>query len=713
MLRIFIIEHASSIMLVSELKGIAPNEFLDSCKERGITSLTPPQELALAAGLLKKRSLVVASPTASGKTLIAEIAMINSVIREQKKAIYVAPLRALVSEKYDEFKSAYPYLKIAISIGELDFLDPWLPKYDIILVSTEKLDSLIRHGASWINDVGCVVFDEIHMLGDASRGSVLEILATKLRRLINSAQIIALSATIGNAKEIAEWLGAGLVESDYRPVKLEKGIVLNDKVYYRDNEEMLLGGSKIPEIRVVEDTIERGKQIIVFYATKRNAEAGAEKIARIVERYVKSDAELAEIAKNIKGVLSRPTSQCEKLAKLIEKGVAFHHSGLVNEQRKIVEDSFRSGKIKVVCSTTTLSLGINMPAHTVLVRDTSRYSEMNGAEKLSVNEMTQLFGRAGRPKYDKEGRALLISKSKSEVIDFYNRYMAAEPEPIDSTLGMLPVLRSHILAFIATEFLRSREAMSGFFSETFYGYQYASMNEINEVISDILDEFVSWSFIEKSKSIYNANRLGKRVSELYIDPLSAKWILDTLPKERDTIANLFMITNAIEMRPYVKAVEDAEEMFYAYKGFIDSWLEGAMNEVGLYDPLRALSTALMLNDWINERSEQEIVEKYSTTPGALHSKLANADWLAYATTELAKIVHVPTIKLIELRLRLRYGIREELLDLVRLEQVGRVRARLMYNNGIKSVADLKKEGSNRIVVGLFGKEVAEKILSQV
>jgi len=591
----------------------------------------------------------------------------------------------------------------------------WLEKYDIIFVSTEKLDSLIRHGAGWINDVGCFVFDEIHMIGDTSRGSVLEILITRLKRAVPNAQIVALSATIGNAKEIAEWLGARLVESSYRPVELKKGIVLDGKVYYRDEEEELLGNSKIPEVRIVEDTLERGKQLILFYSTKRNAEAGAERLAKIVERYIKEDEkkELSEVAKRAKSVLGRPTSQCEKLAKGIENGVAFHHSGLVNEQRKIVEDSFRNGLIKVVCSTTTLSLGINMPAHTVVVRDTSRYSEMEGGEKLSVNEVTQLFGRAGRPKYDKEGRALLIAKSKAEILDLYMRYIDAELEPINSTLGMLPILRTHILAFIATEFLRSKEAITDFFGDSFYGYQYGNIHEISDIIDEIINELLDWRFIEKKGSLYNATKIGKRISELYIDPLSAKWIVDTLPKKRDTIGNLFMITNSIEMRPYVKVVDDAEEGFFRYREFIDEWLEGEMSEFMLYDPLKALSTAYMLNDWINEKSEQEIIEKYSTTPGALYTKLTNADWLIYAASELAKIMHIPNIDLIMLRLRLKYGIKEELLDLVRLEQVGRVRARLMYNNGIKSVADLKKEGASRIVEKLFGKEIAEKIMSQV
>jgi len=149
------------------------------------------------------------------------------------------------------------------------------------------------------------------------------------------------------------------------------------------------------------------------------------------------------------------------------------------------------------------------------------------------------------------------------------RYIDAELEPINSTLGMLPILRTHVLAFIATEFLRSKEAITDFFGDSFYGYQYGSMREISNIIDEIINELLDWRFIEKRGSLYNATKIGKRVSELYIDPLSAKWIVDTLPKKRDIIGNLFMITNSIEMRPYVKVVEDAEEGFFRYREYID------------------------------------------------------------------------------------------------------------------------------------------------
>jgi helicase len=693
-----------------------PKELLESAAARGVSALTPPQELAIANGLLEGRNLVVASPTASGKTFIAEMAIAMCVLRARKKAVYVAPMRALVSEKYEDFKKDYPFLRVAMSIGDLDSLDKWLSDYDIVFASTEKLDSLIRHGVDWLDSIGCVIFDEIHMLDDASRGPTLEILITKMRRTCGSAQMIALSATVGNAREIADWLGAGIVESDYRPVRLERGIVLNGKTYYQEGEEELFGSSTIPEIRVAQDTLHRKKQALVFLSTKRNAEASSERIAQAVSELLTKEerARLSELSGKVLHALPRPTAQCERLAKVVEKGAAFHHAGLVNEQRRLIEEGFKGNALKVLCSTTTLGFGVNLPAHTVLVRDTSRYSDASGSEKMSVNEVTQLFGRAGRPKYDKEGRALLLAKSKGEIMDLYTRYIMGELEPISSKLGVLPVLRTHLLAFVATRMLRTREAMLDFLGETLYGRQFADTREMGRLVTEILRELESWKFIQKLGSAYEPTRLGGRVSELYIDPLTAKWIIDTLPKVTDDVSHLFMICNAVEMRPYVRATEEASELFFNYAGLIES--AGVHPESGgyaYYDPLKPLSTALMLRDWISEVGEREVVKKYNTTPGALFAKLSNSDWMFYASAELARLMKVSPVRLIELRMRAKYGIRKELLDLTRLEQVGRVRARLMYDAGIKKVADLRAEGSAAKVERLFGREIAKRIMEQV
>lgn len=703
-------------MEIKDLKGKLPEEVIESSVKRGIKSLTPPQASAVGEGLLSGKNLVIASPTASGKTFIAEMAMLKTVIWDRKKAVYIAPMRALVTEKYNELKSNYPYIKTAMSIGDLDSLDHWLDRYDVILVSTEKLDSLIRHGVKWLEEIGCVVFDEVHTLDDVSRGPTLEILVTRLKRTCPEAQLIALSATIGNAEEISEWLGSGLVRSEYRPVPLKKGIELKGIVNYSDEEtEELKGTSKLPELLVAEDTLEKGKQILVFYSTRRNAEAGGERMGEMIYKRLdeKSKEALKSLSVEILEALSKPTAQCEKLARQVEHGVAFHHSGLVNRQRNLIEDAFKDGRIKAICATTTLAFGMNLPAHTVLVRDTTRYNGMDGVQKISTNEILQLFGRAGRPAYDKEGRAILIASSEEEALLLYRKYIDAKPEPILSKLGVLPVLRTHILGFIASGFLTRNDSILGFLGETFYGYQQYDQLAISQIVDTILEELLEWQFIKRNGTAYEATKLGSKVSELYIDPISAKWIIDTIPivveMPKDEIPALFMISNTLEMRPYSKATREATEeiVFYSHMlrhtGDLESY----------YEPERPFSTALMLREWISERSEADILKKYGETPGSLYTKITNADWLIYSSIELSKVMRVGYIPLLEMRARLRYGIKKELLDLVRLEQVGRVRARIMYGNGIKGVRDLRKEGAEQKLERLFGKEIAKKIYGQV
>ncbi len=697
-------------MEIYELKGMVPQELIDSAIERNIKELTPPQVLAIRSGLLKNRSIVISAPTASGKTFIAELAMMKSVLWDRTKCIYVAPMRALVNEKYNEIKNAYPFLKIAISMGDLDSVDMWLEKYDVIFVSTEKFDSLMRHGMPWLNYVGCIIFDEVHMIDDPNRGPTLEVLITRLKRTCKNTQIVALSATVGNASELSEWLNAEFVESNYRPVPLHKGITFDGKILYEDHEENLKGSNKIPEIRVVEDTLNMGKQLIIFYATKRNAEAGAERLSEITEKYIDdtNKQSLEKTSDEILHALDKPTSQCEKLSRLSKKGIAFHHGGLVNSQRSIIEEAFRNNNIKAICSTTTLGLGVNLPAHTVLVRDITRYNQMSGSEYMGINEVLQLFGRAGRPRYDKEGRALLIAKDEESAQNLMRRYIRSSPEPILSKLGVEPVLRMHALSFIAGNFLKRRESILDFLTETFYGFNYNSTSELKRIVDDVLDELEDWKFITESDGAYEATRIGRRVSELYLNPVSAKWIIDTLPKVDDDLGLLFMVANTSEMRPYCKVTEEAEELFVHYYDLLESSMEESY-----YEPEKPFSTALMLRDWINEINEQSLQKKYNETPGALYSKLTNADWMLYSSMELAKLVKIKGINLLELRVRVKYGIKRELLDLVRLEQIGRVRARMLFGQGIKTVEDLRKPTSRKTVEKLFGKDITDKILGQL
>lgn len=219
-------------MELTAIKDGIAKEFYEIL-EKEITKLRPAQEKSIKKGLLEGKNLLVCTPTASGKTLIAELAALKSITENRGKAVYIVPLKALASEKYREFKRKYAKIaKVALSIGDIDNSDPHLAEYDLIVMTSEKLDSLIRHNSPWVAGIKTVIIDEIHLLNDTGRGPTLEILLTIFKQLLKNAQFIGLSATIGNAEELAEWMNAELVVDDWRPVELHKGIYLDGKIEF-------------------------------------------------------------------------------------------------------------------------------------------------------------------------------------------------------------------------------------------------------------------------------------------------------------------------------------------------------------------------------------------------------------------------------------------------------------------------------------------------
>lgn len=177
-----------------------PEDIIGFYEDSGIKELYPPQAEAIEMGLLEKKNLLAAIPTASGKTLLAELAMIKA-IREGGKALYIVPLRALASEKFERFRELAPFgIKVGISTGDLDSRADWLGANDIIVATSEKTDSLLRNGTSWMDEITNVVVDEVHLLDSKNRGPTLEVTITKLMRLNPDAQVLALSATVGNAR---------------------------------------------------------------------------------------------------------------------------------------------------------------------------------------------------------------------------------------------------------------------------------------------------------------------------------------------------------------------------------------------------------------------------------------------------------------------------------------------------------------------------------
>ncbi len=706
---------------------ILPESIKEILVSQGIKELTPPQEKSIEHGLLEGKNLVVSSPTASGKTLIAEIAILNNYFKQKKKAIYLCPMKSLANEKYESFVKKYPFLKIALSIGDFDKVDAYLQEYDVIITSNEKMDSLLRHGARWVRNVGVVIVDEVHLINDLSRGPTLEVLITRLRKMLLEEQFIYLSATIRNDVELSKWLDASLVKSDFRPISLIHGNFFLNKIVYEDNTERILDFGVSDEESLFKDTLMKGKQIIFFLTSRRNTEFLAKKLANSINEEIGSETlkKLESVSEKLLNILETPTTQCKLLSDVVKKGVAFHHAGLLMEQRNLIESAFKNNLIKCICATPTLAVGVNLPAYRVVVRDLKRYNGY-GSDWIPVLEYAQQAGRAGRPGYDTKGEALTISRTEEEQKAIFERYVRGENEEIYSKLSAEPILRTHVLSLISDLFARHKETLLDFFKSTFWAYQFKGDTELENKVLNVLDELIEWGFVETEKENYVCTSLGRRVSELYLDPLSAHRILSSFNNLNNVKLNevslLQLIVNCVEMHHLLRV---SSKDYPLITRLISEWEQNLLiKEPSPFDYyyenyLSSIKTVFAFIEWINEKDDEYLRKNFNLAPGILRSMLFISDWLLYSVGELAKIVleaeeRKKVISLVrELRIRMKYGVKRELLELISLKGIGRKRARKLFNAGIKNLHDfLTNEKTCKELIGEKTFERVKKSLSK-
>jgi helicase len=709
-----------------------PEQVKEILLNLGITELFPPQEETIRAGVLDGKNIVLASPTASGKTLIAELCALKHVLEKNGKVIYLSPLRALASEKFEEFRKYSSIRKadgrkvaVGISTGDFDTADNWLERYNIIVCTNEKADSLLRHRAKWMDDISLVVADEVHLLNDAGRGPTLEVVLARLLQVNPDIQVLALSATINNVDEIASWLKANYVVTEWRPVLLKEGVILNEEIQYRDGDARKIEKkTRYPTVNLVLNTLKTGGQALVFASTRKNSVSAAKTIAQHTNEVLSKPMKrtLEHEAEKILSAGER-TQISETLAELVRCGTAFHHAGLVGVHRKLIEDSFKEGKIKVLTATPTLAFGVNLPARTVIIQDYRRFEPGYGNYPISVLEYKQMAGRAGRPKYDKVGESILIAKTSDEADYLMEGYVLAKPERIWSRLGVEKIIRGHVLATVASDFAHSENGIYEFFGKTFYAYQY-DVKAIKGIIGKILKYLYDEQMIDFSGDNIYATKFGKRVSELYIDPLSAVVIRDALrnkPAYLTDFGLLHLISHTPDMgpvmRPYARECDALAVQLEEHKDELFTEVPNEWGDHFSYEEfLGEIKTALVMKSWIEEVSEEKLIEQFNVQPGDLYRTIENAKWLLHATDELAQLFKEKEVLPLtnELVERVSKGIKKELLPIVRLEGVGRVRGRIMYNAGYQTIEDIKHASVEDLTnLPLVGPRLAKKIKEQV
>ncbi|MDQ2050316.1 ATP-dependent DNA helicase [Natronolimnohabitans sp. A-GB9] len=732
-------------MNLEELSGLPPGA-VDHFQREGIEELYPPQAEAVEAGATEGENLVAAVPTASGKTMIAALSMLSAIERGGK-ALYIVPLRALASEKKAEFEAYEEFgVTVGVTTGNYESTDDWLATKDIVVATSEKVDSLVRNGADWLSDLTCVVSDEVHLIDDRNRGPTLEVTLAKLRRLNPGMQVVALSATVGNADEIADWLDAALVDTDWRPIDLRMGVHYGNALNFDDGStrEVPVEGSEKQEAALVRDILQEGGSSLVFVNSRRNAEAAASRLGGVVSRELDGEerAELADLAEAIREDSDTETST--DLADCVERGAAFHHAGLSSTQRSLVEDAFRDRLLKVISATPTLAAGVNTPARRVIVRDWRRFDpSAGGMAPLDVLEVHQMMGRAGRPGLDPYGEAVLLATSHDESQELFERYVWADPEPVRSKLAAEPALRTHVLATIASGFARTRDGLLEFLEATLYASQSTEAGRLEAVTDDVLDYLERNDFIERGGDTEDATEddvgaftaasdlpaqqdraerleatsLGHTVSRLYLDPMSAAEIVHGLEDadDRPTALGLYqLISRTPDMYElYLRSGEDEQfgELFYEREAELLGNAPSEFEEDRFEDWLAALKTGKLLEDWADETDEEQLTDRYKIGPGDLRGKVDTAEWLLGAAESLAAEIDSEwTVAVREARARVEHGVGEELLELVSVGGVGRKRARRLYDRGIEEPADLRSADKGVVLSALKGEKTAENIL---
>ena len=724
------------ILLISEIPNL-PSEFVEALRNKGYESLYPPQEDAVGSGVLDGKNLVLATPTASGKTLVAMLAAIRAIERGGK-VVYLAPLRALASEKYEEFKEIFEKLKrpgsrsklrVFISTGDYDSSGESLGGGDIIVLTNERFDSVIRHKASWVESVSLFIADEVHLVGDSHRGPTIEMILARTMKFVPGVQLLALSATISNTEDLANWLKAELVETSWRPVKLVEGIYdYGTLSFIEGGQQRLVQSNRGAPIDVAIDAIKSGGQSLVFCDTRKKSVVAAERIAEILPNFLsfEESAKLREISHKILST-GEETEVSRRLAESVANGAAFHHAGLDAKHRKIVEDAYRDRQIKVITATPTLAAGVNLPARRVVLATLFRYNaEEGGQTPISVLEFKQMAGRAGRPRYDRVGEIVLIASGQMSAQEIYEHYIVAKPEPIRSQLAAEGPLRMHLLGLIASSMGFEEEEIYDFFEITLFGAQYKKPT-IKSRIKQALVYLEEEGLLMRKARKFRATDFGRRVALLYINPESAiimrRGIKHSSKEGTHVLGMLHLLTQTPDMTPKFgirsKDQAELEEVIESRKSELLIPLPSATDYEFYRDfdtVLGDFRTVLALTHWINENPEQSILEKYSIEPGDLHRMVDNADWLLYSFGELAHLFGRMDllVESSQLRDRVKYGIRTELIQLTKLEGVGRVRARSLFSAGYTDIDRLSQTTIEKLSrVPKIGPAIANQIKKQL
>lgn len=649
-----------------------------------IKEFNPAQKAVIESGYLEDKSnYIISIPTASGKTVLGILPALKTILNGGK-AVYAAPLLSIQNEKVKEFKA---FEEHGIKVGKHP------SNSDLSVMVFESFDALTRFSWNVLREVDTLIIDEFHMIGEYSRGPTLESAITRAKIINPSLRIIALSATLKNIDEIEQWLDGKTVEHDYRPVPLNKE-VLDAEMFNTKNKNDVI-------VKIVEKAIEDNSQALSFVSTRRFTESLATYVAKKIDKKTTKEQKhkfkqvadkLLEVPKK-KGSL--PTTTCLKLAEAAEKGVVFHHAGLFNEQKEIIEDEFRNGNILMITATPSLMYGVNLPSKYVVIRDHTRWTS-NGPASIPVFDYEQMSGRAGRPQYDDVGYSYLVAKTMDEAFDLEARYVNGEIELTNSKLiDNKDAIYKQIIAQIASSLSKNLDDLNDFFGKTLYGFQMKNNPSMSIFAQDSLNwELESALEFLLQNGIIRATPEGLKTTDFGNLIAKSNYAVETAVKIKEYVSTMEKL-NPAEMIYALAETPDLPLISFKGRKSKDP-VRDKLSECGLFavDIGNPEATAVSLIEWIDERNEYEIENAYNVYSASTRRSAYEASRLVkFAKNTLEVLGNYSNLKNMDyLSARLYYGVKEDIIPLVvGVKRLGRKRARLL----MKTFGDNLSEASEK------------------
>ncbi|KAI8130699.1 DNA polymerase theta [Lucilia cuprina] len=705
--------------------------------------------------LFEHCNLVYSAPTSAGKTLVSEILLLKTVLERSKKVLLILPFISVVREKMFYLQD----LLTSAGYRVEGFFGGYTPpggfdSINVAICTIEKANSIVNKllEQGKLNDIGTVVVDEVHLISDPGRGYILELLLAKIlymsRKYGLQIQVITMSATLANVELLKKWLDAELYITDFRPVALQEMIKIGNKIY--DNHLKLLRSVTEPSVNVKEpfpelqndsdhvaqlciETLVDGCSVIVFCPSKDWCENLATQLAGSIHSLGKQGGEWGtklrnqinrQAIDNVKEQLRDiPTGLDAVLDKCITYGCSFHHAGLTTEERDIVEASFKSGALKVIVATSTLSSGVNLPARRVLIR-----SPLFGGKQMSSLTYRQMIGRAGRTGKDILGESILICTDSNARVG--KELITADLRPISSCLDhdSSTHLKRALLEVISSGVATSKEDIDNFVNCTLLSAQKQLENQEkeqsqdectdSEYIGGALDFLIEYEFIrlqkneETQEEHYVATRLGQACLASSMPPTDGLILFAELQKSR----RCFVLESELHAVYLVTPYSVCYQLLNLdWLLFLDLWekLTPAMKKVGelvgvkesflvramrgqtkldykLMQIHKRFYTALALQELVNETPINVVAIKYKCTRGMLQSLQQMSSTFAGIVTSFCNSLQWDTLSLIvsQFKERLYFGIHRDLIDLMRLPDLSHKRARALFDAGVTSLIEL-------------------------